>query len=283
MLDRLQRLLRGNARPDAPIAGRVKGRAAIFDRSPDVVKVVGESFRQEALERIAGGRGPTGVRNQDHLAGLRPEPDNPKDPEAVEVEIDALLVGYLSRADARAYRPIIDRLATHGLAMACQASLIGGWDRGEGDRGAIGVQLHVGTPAQLWAEIDTMFGPSDPPAPLRATPSPRGRVRHERVTRVAASSEATTPPQPVRMSVCFTGPSAFAFHGEQITRTMQEMLAEQHGLVALPRVTKKLDVLVIGRDDPRTGKRAKAEAYGTTVVDEAPFWAGLGVTLDPLD
>lgn len=38
-------------------------------------------------------------------AVLVPDADNPYDPNAVEVRIDGILVGYLSRADAANYRP----------------------------------------------------------------------------------------------------------------------------------------------------------------------------------
>ncbi len=273
MLDRLRRLLGGDTTPATPVSAQAtKVRAAVFDRSRNVVDVVGESHRQQALERIGGGRDANGVRDPDHVAGLLPERDNPVDPEAVAVQVDAMHVGYLSREDARAYRPVLDRLAAHGLYMACQATLSGGWDRGPSDRGSIGVRLHVGTPAALWAEMDTMLGPGEPmPAGSVASipaPMPVG---------------GAAPPEWAGKSVCFTGPSGFAFRGSQVGRGMQELLAVQHGMVVLPRVTKALDLLVIGFGQPQTGKTAKAALYGTVVIDEAAFWTRLGVALDPFE
>jgi hypothetical protein len=142
MFDSLRRFLGASEPKPEVVAGTsthiVKARAMIFDRSTNVVDVVGESFRQAALELIAGGVGPSGPNKVDHLAGLLPEPDNPIDPQAVSVQIDARPVGYLSREDARAYRPVIDRLLRLGLFVACPASLTSGWRSG-GTIGSIGV------------------------------------------------------------------------------------------------------------------------------------------------
>jgi hypothetical protein len=80
--------------------------------------------------------------------------------------------------------------------------------------------------------------------------------------------------------VCFTSESGLQFQGEQITRAMQELLAVQHGLTVHPRVTKKVDILVIGLGHPRTGKVKSAEEYGTLILEESVFWSKLGVNLD---
>jgi hypothetical protein len=126
--------------------------------------VVGEGSYQGTLERIGGGKTIDGMRIRDHTAILLPEPSNPYDPNAVKVVIitgpSAGRVGYLSRENAVAYRPIIDRLAALGKVAACRASLQGGWDRGSDDRGSIGVVLRLGTPEDCSTEmIDT------PPTP----------------------------------------------------------------------------------------------------------------------
>ena len=63
------------------------------------------------------------------------------------------VIGYLKRADAVAYRPAIDRLAAIGMLTACRASVSGGWDR-SGDRGFIGVRLHLAKPKALLAEME---------------------------------------------------------------------------------------------------------------------------------
>lgn len=106
------------------------------------VEVVGESAHQSALEAIAGGRTRDSARK--HVdAVLVLEDDNKYDPGAVRVEISGKVVGYLSHEDAPAYRA---RLATLGHAKArgrCHARIVGGWDRGVGDRGSYGVYLDM--------------------------------------------------------------------------------------------------------------------------------------------
>ncbi len=47
-----------------------------------------------------------------------------------------------------------ERLAAQGKVAACRASISGGWDRGDGDRGSFGVRLSMGTPDELMKELD---------------------------------------------------------------------------------------------------------------------------------
>ena len=55
-------------------ADAARHRAAILDRPANIVDVVGESYRQDALdlELLGGGRGPEGVLTSGHLAGPPP-------------------------------------------------------------------------------------------------------------------------------------------------------------------------------------------------------------------
>ena len=280
MLQRLRRALTGGPeanrpRIEAPSAGwpgvRALRAGGIFDPSPNTVNVVGESFRQDALQAI-GGRGPDGVLRPDQVAALLAEPTNPQDTQAVQVQINGDHVGYLDRADARAYLPVIDRLASEGWLFGCHASLTGGWDRGVSDRGSVGVVLHVGAPSELWQDLDERFGPVPRPASI-PQPTP---ARPPAILPVIVA----VPADLTGKSVCFTGPSAFVFRGGEVSRPMQELLAVQHGLVVLPRVSKALDILVVSGRDISTGKTTKAAVYGTTVVEEGAFWTALGVTFD---
>lgn len=107
------------------------------------VEVVGESNYQDALAAACGGRQKDGV-NYDCTAVLRPEPSNPYDANAIRVEINGRLVGYLNRHAAKAYKPVADRLAADGKVGTCQALIVGGWDRGRGDTGHFGVRLDLG-------------------------------------------------------------------------------------------------------------------------------------------
>ena len=108
------------------------------------VDVVGESHYQEALESICGGRTEDSQRLEVE-AFLVPESDNPDDSEAVRIEIQDQTVGYLDRETARSFR---ERMAEIGLTPAaakCSVIIVGGWDRGDGDRGHFGVKLDLPT------------------------------------------------------------------------------------------------------------------------------------------
>lgn len=126
------------------------------------VEVAGESHYQGSLTGLADGFTINGPRLRDHRAILLPEPDNPYDPHAVRVVIvstaqppgRSAIVGYLSRADAVAYRGVVDRVAGLGYVTGCLASLKGGQERDEGGRNYIGVTLYLGTPKALMAEVD---------------------------------------------------------------------------------------------------------------------------------
>ena len=91
-----------------------------FDPPRQPLEVVGEGSFQGTLERVAQGRNEDGANVRDHAAVLMPEPTNPYDPNAVRVVIPSGgTIGYLSREDALAYRPVIDRLAAVGKLVAC--------------------------------------------------------------------------------------------------------------------------------------------------------------------
>lgn len=138
----------------AALNNKIHSAATADATTGSTVSVVGEASYQGTLEAAGGGRTVDGVRERDHQAVLVPEPDNKYDPNAVSVVILPYgVIGYLKRADAVAYRPVIDRLAERGMLTACLASLSGGWDR-DGDRGYIGVRLHMAKPKALLAEVD---------------------------------------------------------------------------------------------------------------------------------
>lgn len=107
--------------------------------------VVGESRYQEALTSICGGKSEENACHQ-CLATLIPEPENPYDANAIAVIIEQKVVGYLSRPNATRYRQDL-AAAGHGDAVAtCNARIIGGWDRGDGDEGSFGVKLDLRFP-----------------------------------------------------------------------------------------------------------------------------------------
>src|SRR5580658_8764674 len=64
------------------------------------VDAVGESYYQDALEAVAGGRTPFGTRTRLLTVILAREPDNPYDANAVSVEAGGATLAHLSRDDA---------------------------------------------------------------------------------------------------------------------------------------------------------------------------------------
>jgi len=106
------------------------------------VDIVGESKYQPALEAICGGRTD---ESQETIvvATLVHEDDNPYDNRAIRVDIQGRTVGYLSRENARQYRKAIRDGGYPGITATCSAMIVGGWDRGRGDRGHYGVKLDL--------------------------------------------------------------------------------------------------------------------------------------------
>lgn len=107
--------------------------------------IVGESHYQPALEDLARLRrqadGPRRFK-----AVLRPEPDNPYDDNAVQVEIGQRHVGYLAREDAADWCDMLARADMTGKAVTVEAELTGGFIRDDGSKAAFGVRLDLAVP-----------------------------------------------------------------------------------------------------------------------------------------
>ena len=106
------------------------------------IEVVGESHYQRALEQICGGRSEESARFVT-TAVLVLDDDNPYDANAVRVEIDGHVVGHMSRENARQYRKKLKEAGHPRITASCEAIIVGGWDRGDGDRGHFGVRLDL--------------------------------------------------------------------------------------------------------------------------------------------
>jgi DNA polymerase III epsilon subunit family exonuclease len=81
-------------------------------------------------------------------------------------------------------------------------------------------------------------------------------------------------------TVCFTGQNHL--DGEPITREAAEKLAQDAGLLVLPSVTHKLNILVVADPDSLSGKAKKAREYGVRILAEAVFWQKLGVAANSM-
>ena len=108
------------------------------------VEVVGESHYQKELERICGGRTAESARVKT-TAVLVLDDHNPYDSKAVRVEVGGYVVGHLSRENARQYRKKLQEAGHPRIRASCKALIVGGWDRGNGDRGHFGVRLDLPT------------------------------------------------------------------------------------------------------------------------------------------
>lgn len=108
-------------------------RATLYDGT-DVLEVVGESFRQDAIWATIGREPTTMPVRQDVVALLVPEVANPHDVNAVWVA--GHHVGYLAADDALAYRPGVLRLIESGGPIAIRGIVTGG---GRGGMAILGV------------------------------------------------------------------------------------------------------------------------------------------------
>src|SRR4051794_1775474 len=119
----LDRMLGRTIEP-API--RVESRAPVnVLGGSETLEVVGESFHQDDLWLLVGGFTPDRVRC-DVVAMLVPEPENPVDENAVQVLIEDVPVGHLSREDAAVYLAGVSYLISTRGTVALRGQIVGG-------------------------------------------------------------------------------------------------------------------------------------------------------------
>jgi hypothetical protein len=104
--------------------------------------IVGESKYQSALANLAGSHNEEGA-NTKHVALLFPEDDNPHDSKAIRVDIQGCTVGYLSREDARTFRRRLSKMGFEGRPTTCDALIVGGFTRRNGEKCYYGVKLDI--------------------------------------------------------------------------------------------------------------------------------------------
>lgn len=81
-------------------------------------------------------------------------------------------------------------------------------------------------------------------------------------------------------TVCFTGAIDATRGGSSISRADVEKAAREIGMTPMPRVTKKLDILVVTDPHSMSGKAKKARAYGTRIMAADAFLAAIGFPVD---
>jgi ferredoxin len=96
-----------------------------------------------------------------YWAQLVREANNPYDPFAVAVHISGEKVGHLSKGDAQAYSPVLDRLGATGRPVAVRCDVRYGWNRPGEERGHCRLRVYMDTP-QKQAEL---LGPDAAPVP----------------------------------------------------------------------------------------------------------------------
>src|SRR6266516_2797636 len=147
----LRRLFGGGEQPpDRPLASSWDRRPSWMYDGMEVqlcedrvgLEVVGEASYQDNLWQAVGGRSAAADRVRVEVyAVLVAEADNPYDPNAVSVWVQGLKVGYLSRDDARRYRPGLLALENkYGKPIALAGAIVGGGIRADGP-GRLGLFL----------------------------------------------------------------------------------------------------------------------------------------------
>lgn len=130
------------ATPGAPSPASVRSTtvSAHVHTGDDDLEVVGEANYQTALWAICGGAHGDRVRHR-VVAVLVPEPENPYDANAISIQIDGHVVGYLARDVAMRYGPGLEVLMTrYGGYVALEGSIVGGGSYEDGP-GRLGVWL----------------------------------------------------------------------------------------------------------------------------------------------
>jgi hypothetical protein len=117
--------------------------ALVVLEGDDLVRVVGTSHYQAELLDLTGGRAGDEEIRVEKVALFVPEPDNPHDPNAIAIEIDGRVIGYLSRNENTRWLDVVT-----GHEVGAEAMIAGR----RGTTG-LGVFLRLPTPTEARAQI----------------------------------------------------------------------------------------------------------------------------------
>jgi hypothetical protein len=136
----LDRLRGGHGESSRHVEAEATSQPVCLLDGHDDLEVVGESWHQDVLWRLSGGTVGDRIR-RDIVAVLVPEPTNPHDTNAISVQIDGHIIGYLSRATAQEYLPGLQRLmSVRASHIGLRGVIVGGGYRDDGP-GRLGVWL----------------------------------------------------------------------------------------------------------------------------------------------
>lgn len=205
----------------------------------------------------------------DVKAVLVPEPSNPKDPDAVRVEVDGRAVGYLSKEDARIYRAPIVRIVERNELPRVRGNIWAGrardydMDLGTGTTtrsDEIHAYVRLSLPeVHLWEPINS--SPHGPTAQLpgggsvQVTSDPEGRQYLSRMVRAEGEHWVFATLHPVEQALA------------RSTRTLVEVRVDGHRIGQMtPRMSGEF-LPVLGAIGSRTcvvpamvkGNRLKAD------------------------
>lgn len=123
--------------PKPKTQGTFRNKTPNISTSPSIkynYDIVGEQSYQKNLAKIAGRKEEESKFHECH-AKVSSEPFNKFDKNAVKVEINGLLVGYVNKVDA-------SKLAGKVINITVPAVINGGWDDGDSE-GSYGVKLAI--------------------------------------------------------------------------------------------------------------------------------------------
>ena len=95
-----------------------------------------------------------------------------------------------------------------------------------------------------------------------------------------------TPPPPSWHLACgrpWEGENRCQINGLPLDRPTSAILARKAGMTVVPRVTKKVQVLVNCDPGYPSGNAVKAQEYGISIVTEQEFGERLGLTVSTRD
>ncbi len=155
MMDLLRRLLGGSqSEPDgsAERERRDLRSATLPDGQRHLIQgpqleVVGESQYRPVFSKMLGRKA------EGHLAivdaAMVWEPKNKYDPNAIAIQVGGVTCGYLVKADAKRYRPVMERCRDQGFTPVVRGDIRGGFRQDDGTWAHYGIVLYVASPEKI--------------------------------------------------------------------------------------------------------------------------------------